>query len=637
MAYTWYTKGSGLDFDSHENYVDYTDKIHSQTGVAFNCGAPNVTKNIDNLTDFYIGFTVYYAEDNPGGYGTWNWLNVTGNDTAFIKGSDNYLCCMPDSNGYKPPYKKGLSHIIVHVDTVNDKIEYWYNLQKVYTRESAGIAGKSYTAINMCPTGGKTNYAQRDNAISDLIITTEKTELDKYTSKFFQPVSITFDGKTNYAEIPVSLTDVSDWSAEIIFTTTENGSDYRVYHQPCLFGYDTVNFLSRDFHVDTSGGNLYVFNGLGNSSAPVGGTVICSIKWDGNDCGVNTGIKVNDGKKHTVKAISTTGKIEVYCDGVLATTIYPTTTLNANAFYIGCSKISESVFGRLTLYSFKLTKNGKVVAEYEPTTEQTIFHILKDKSGNSNDALLYGAFHTYASGIPVSATEVLATDTSSIPIALCLVNHDSASAEINIISEVLSTTSSGIPTIIAEIKSKNYDFVQPTLTADGKFREDVFAVRAGGGTQTAWGAFTDDANTRASSINNGSYIDIYTAIPIIVDYIKISSNGNMPAHGILEYSDDGEVFTPCGKWKDRDEKGIWDVAFCDDSNGHCYWRVKSTADSNSAIAKLDIYANKAQYIRKCLIEKVNGVDWRTVALINKTKRNKIFKLNNLSTNKTIVI
>ena len=396
MAYTWYTKGSGLDFDSHENYVDYTDNIHSQTGVAFNCGAaPYVSKNIDNLTDFYIGFTVYYAKDNPGPYGAWNWLKVIGNDTVFINGSDNYLCCMPDSNGYKPPYKKGLSHIIVHVDTVNDKIEYWYNLQKVYTRESAGIAGKSYTAINMCPTGGGTNYAQRDNAISDLIITTEKTELDKYTSKFFQPVSITFDGKTNYAEIPVSLTDTADWSAEIIFTTTENGSDNRVYHQPCLFGYDSVGAISRDFHVDTSGGNLYVFSGLGNSSAPVGGTVSWSTDWGAKDCGVNTGIKVNDGKKHTVKAISTTGKIEVYCDGVLATTIYPTTTLSANAFYIGCSKISESVFGQLTLYSFTLTKNGAVVAEYNPIAKDVALKTLTDKSGNGNDATLYGNVYEY--------------------------------------------------------------------------------------------------------------------------------------------------------------------------------------------------------------------------------------------------
>ena len=462
-------------------------------------------------------------------------------------------------------------------------------------------------------------------------------------------IPIEFDGSTNYAEIPVSLTDISDWSVEITFKTDGDGDNRsEIFLKNCLFGQDIKDSISdcRDFHVDVKNGNLHIYHTNENTS--------------NYDELVDTKINVADGKQHTVKIVSNPSDngISVYCDDIYVDTVYikgankktvymPTPCLGANG-RIG----NDAGHLHFLLYSFKLAKNGKVIAEYEPTAEQTIFRMLKDKSGNSNNASLYGVFHTYASGIPVSATEVLATDTSStpiavvetkpdsvsgIPIALCLVNHDSASAEINMISEVVSTTSSGIPTIIAEIKSKNYDFVQPTLTADGKFGEDVFAVRAGGGTQTAWGAFTDDANMHASSINNGSYIDIYTAIPIIVDYIKISSNGNMPAHGILEYSDDGEVFTPCGKWKDRDEKGTWDVAFCDDSNGHCYWRLKSTADSSSAIAKLDIYANKAKYIRKCLIEKVNGVDWRTVALINKTKSNKIFKLNNLSTNKTIVI
>ena len=417
MSYTWYTKGSGLDFDRHENYVDYTDKIHSQTGVAFNCGVPNVTKNIDNLTDFYIGFTVYYAKDNPGGNkGTWNWLNVKGNDTFFISGSDNYLCCMPDSNGYKPPYKKGLSHIIVHIDTVNDKIEYWYNLQKVYTRESAGIAGKSYTAINMCPTGGGAAYAERDNAISDLIITTEKTELDKYISKFFQPVSITFDGSTNYAEIPVSLTDVSDWSAEITFETTENRSESNIYHQHCLFGYDTPGFLSRDFHVDTKNGKLYIFGGLGGKT-PIGGTPTN----DNGDYGIDTGVTVNDGKRHTVKAVSTTGKLEVYCDNVLTTTIYPTKTLNANAFYIGCSKTGESVFGRLTLYSFKLKKNGSIVAEYEPTVRDAALRTLTDKSGNGNDAALYGNVYEYTT---VDIYFDLSSDTSRTVEATTAVDAD---------------------------------------------------------------------------------------------------------------------------------------------------------------------------------------------------------------------
>ena len=392
MAYTWYTKGSGLDFDSHENYVDYTDNIHSQTGVAFNCGAaPYVSKNIDNLTDFYIGFTVYYAKDNPGPYGAWNWLNVIGNDTVFINGSDNYLCCMPDSNGYKPPYKKGLSHIIVHVDTVNDKIEYWYNLQKVYTRESAGIAGKSYTAINMCPTGGGTNYAQRDNAISDLIITTEKTELDKYTSKFFQPVSITFDGKTNYAEIPVSLTDTADWSAEIIFETDgdgDNGSD--VYRANCLFGQDVKDSISdcRDFHVDVKNGNLHIYHTNENAN--------------NYDELVDTKINVADGKQHTVKIVSNPSDngISVFCDGVCAKTVYIRGTDKKTVYmptpFLGWNESSTYASHlHFSLYSFKLIKNGKTVAEYEPTAKDAALKMLMDKSGNGNDAALYGNVYEY--------------------------------------------------------------------------------------------------------------------------------------------------------------------------------------------------------------------------------------------------
>lgn len=216
------------------------------------------------------------------------------------------------------------------------------------------------------------------------------TLVDYATSSSTTPVALNFDGKTNYAEIPVSLTDVSDWSAEITFETTENRSESNIYHQHCLFGYDTPGNLSRDFHVDTKNGKLYIFGGLGGKT-PIGGTPTNN----NGDYGIDTGVTVNDGKRHTVKAVSTTGKLEVYCDNVLTTTIYPTKTLNADAFYIGCSKIGESVFGRLTLYSFKLKKNGSIVAEYEPTVRDAALKTLTDKSGNGNDAALYGNTYEY--------------------------------------------------------------------------------------------------------------------------------------------------------------------------------------------------------------------------------------------------
>ena len=217
------------------------------------------------------------------------------------------------------------------------------------------------------------------------------TLVDYATSSSTTPVALNFDGKTNYAKIPVSLTDVSDWSAEITFTTTENRSNNNIWCQPCLFGYDSNGAISRDFHVDTKNGKLYIFSGVGGET-PIGGT----STNDNGDYGIDTGVTVNDGKRHTVKAVSTTGKLEVYCDNVLTTTIYPTNTFNANAFYIGCSKPDTSAFGQLTLYSFKLTKNGSVVAEYAPTAKDAALRTLTDKSGNGNDAALYGNTYTYS-------------------------------------------------------------------------------------------------------------------------------------------------------------------------------------------------------------------------------------------------
>nr|DAN14337.1 MAG TPA: SEX HORMONE-BINDING GLOBULIN TRANSPORT, LAMININ G-LIKE DOMAIN [Caudoviricetes sp.] len=214
--------------------------------------------------------------------------------------------------------------------------------------------------------------------------------VDCETSSSTTPVALNFDGKTNYAKIPVSLTDISDWSAEITFETTENRSAFNIYHQHCLFGYDAPGYLSRDFHVDTKDGKLYIFVGLGGKT-PIGGT---STNDNGN-YGIDTGVTVNDGKRHTVKAVSTTGKLEVYCDNVLTTTIYPDKTLDANAFYIGCSKPGESVFCKLTLHSFTLAKNGKIVAEYEPTVKDAALKILTDESGNGNDATLYGNVYEY--------------------------------------------------------------------------------------------------------------------------------------------------------------------------------------------------------------------------------------------------
>lgn len=215
------------------------------------------------------------------------------------------------------------------------------------------------------------------------------TLIDYATSISTTPVALTFDGKTNFAKIPVSLTDTADWSAEITFETDGKGdSNWSTHEKNCLFGQDDRDSVSggRDFHVDVMDGNLYIY---------------CEKENSDNDF-VNTKIKVADGKQHTVKIVSNPSDngISVYCDGVYANTVYikgtdkktvymPTPFLGWNGF----SKTTSHL--HFSLHSFKLTKNGSVVAEYAPTEKEVALRTLTDKSGNGNDAALYGNTYEY--------------------------------------------------------------------------------------------------------------------------------------------------------------------------------------------------------------------------------------------------
>ena len=397
-SFYWYTKGSGADFDIHDDYLDYTDNIHSTTGVGFNCGdASLVQKNIPSLTKFTVSFTVYACKDDTYSKAAWLWLQLKGynasKDISFISGSDNVLALFPDGKGPIIPYKYGFSKIKVSINSIDDTLLYYVDDKFVGKKENAGIKDYKFTHISMSCTGGGSGYYGRDNAISDVSIYT-----DDYISLYLDTrrittnpmkrkmVGILFDGATNYAKIPISLTDVWNWSAEFTFSTAENRSESAIYHQHCLFGYDTAGYLSRDFHVDVKKGNLYVFNGCGNSKSPSGGTT----NYDNADVGIDTGIKIKDGELHTVIVKSIENQIDIYCDDVLATTIYTNTTISNDALYIGCSQIGEKVYGKLSLYSFKLIKQGLNVAEYLPDEAQAKSKKLIDKSGNSNDATLYG-------------------------------------------------------------------------------------------------------------------------------------------------------------------------------------------------------------------------------------------------------
>lgn len=397
-SFYWYTTGSGADFDIHDDYLDYTDNIHSTTGVGFNCGdASLVQKNIPSLTKFTVSFTVYACKDDTYSRAAWLWLQLKGyngsKDIPFISGSDNVLALFPDGNGPIIPYKYGFTKIKVSINSIDDTLLYYVDDNFVGKKENAGIKDYKFTHISMSCTGSGSGYYGRDNAISDVsIYTDDYISLHLDTRRIttnpmkIKMVGILFDGATNYAKIPISLTDIWDWSAEFTFSTTENRSEYDIYHQHCLFGYDTPGYLSRDFHVDVKNGNLYVFNGCGNSKSPFGGTA----NYDNADVGIDTGIKIQDGELHTIIVKSIENQIDVYCDDVLATTIYTKTTIRNDALYIGCSQIGEKVYGKLSLYGFKLIKHGLNVAEYLPDETQSKNKKLIDNSGNGNDATLYG-------------------------------------------------------------------------------------------------------------------------------------------------------------------------------------------------------------------------------------------------------
>ena len=59
----------------------------------------------------------------------------------------------------------------------------------------------------------------------------------------------------------------------------------------------------------------------------------------------------------------------------------------------GYSKTTSHL--HFSLHSFKLTKNGAVVAEYAPIEKEVALKTLTDKSGNGNDATIYGNTYEY--------------------------------------------------------------------------------------------------------------------------------------------------------------------------------------------------------------------------------------------------
>lgn len=250
------------------------------------------------------------------------------------------------------------------------------------------------------------NGSYRINKVTIDAVTDEPTlcldtyRQGKYTTVFSE--GLVLDGKTNYMQVPISVTDAANWATEFTIKTTESRSGNRIWNSPCIFGCETPGGNSRDFLVEIKSGNLYIFNGLGNTKDPVGGT----LTWNSGEAGIDTGIKINDGELHTIRMKYEIGKLQVYCDRVLATEIYPSYTLLSDSLYFGSSFPSTKAFASFELYGAKIWRQGELVAEYSPSIKQVTDNKLYDLSGKNNHAILYGD--------PIKTVEgqVLSVDTS---------------------------------------------------------------------------------------------------------------------------------------------------------------------------------------------------------------------------------
>ena len=202
-------------------------------------------------------------------------------------------------------------------------------------------------------------------------------------------VGLHFNGTNTYCQIPISVASAQSWEVILsISTDLDNRAGNAIYNQPCIFGYDTGGWRSRDFHIDLSNGNLYIFSGLGGSQSS------SQIKYGtitGNsDFGWNTGKYIADGAAHAIRAVYENNTISVYLDGEYLGYLNTPSTINSSYLCLGCSQPGEKVYSRYDLYDFTLKVDGVDSVIYAPDDADLALNMLTDKSGNSNDGTLYG-------------------------------------------------------------------------------------------------------------------------------------------------------------------------------------------------------------------------------------------------------
>ena len=206
-------------------------------------------------------------------------------------------------------------------------------------------------------------------------------------------IGLRFNGTNSYCEIPISVKNATTWKVTINFIAYSTSSGSQIYNQPCIFGFDSGGYKSRDFHIDIKAGNLFIFSGLSgtnNASQLVYGT----LTNGSGDFGWDTQKYVSDKTFHVVEVeVSyTEKKLSVYLDNEYLGYLNIVNTINSNVLYLGASYTGEKIYAKFDLFEFELNVDENLAVEYLPTETAVTTKSLTDSSGNDRNGILRGDF-----------------------------------------------------------------------------------------------------------------------------------------------------------------------------------------------------------------------------------------------------
>ena len=283
------------------------------------------------------------------------------------------------------------------------------------------------------------------------------------------PDLLHFNGTNTYVTIPVDVKTATSWKVTIELSTTSTSSGSAVYNQPCIFGYDSNGYRSRDFHIDISGGNLYIFSGLSgtNSSSQLNyGTLTTA----GGDFGWNTQQSIADGNLHTieVEASYSTNKITVTLDNVNLGYLNVVNTINSTYLALGSSYASEKKYAEFDLKSFAMDINGNPAVEYTNfTADEITAGALTDSSVITSASVTPVLFITSTSAVASVTPTLFVTTvpwstnvTTSFDTSRNIINEDT------ILADTLREVTDGITTAVIEADTKRNIIVETEILAD---------------------------------------------------------------------------------------------------------------------------------------------------------------------------